>query len=55
MPTRVFVGDDEQYFPSLSRWVAPGDEADDFPADDPRFVTKTQARKAKSDNNEEQA
>lgn len=45
--TRVFVGDDEQYFPDLARWVSPGDEVEfDEDPEDPRFVTPANAKKA---------
>lgn len=42
---RVFVGDDEQYFPDLCRWVAPGDSVEfEVDPEDPRFVTAAKAK-----------
>jgi hypothetical protein len=44
---RVFVGDDEQYFPDLGRWVKPGEQVEfDEDPDDPRFLTAAAAKKA---------
>lgn len=49
MVTRVFVGDDEQYFPDLARWVKPGEEVEfDEAPEDPRFLTPSKAKQAKS-------
>lgn len=42
--SRVYIGD-EAYFPDLGRWLNDGDEVEDAPKDDPRFVTKAAARK----------
>ena len=53
MPTRVYVGDDEQYFPDFGRWLSPGDEVE-YDGDDPRFVTPAQAKKHAKPDVEEQ-
>lgn len=50
---RIYVGDDEAYFPDLARWLQPGDEVEfDSPPDDPRFATKAAAKKHQAEEND---